>query len=256
MESPDDTARVAEGAPSLQPCVSTDLAEFTKTRAAQNLERLAGDRDLVFALALRHYEGPDWRRFAAVLAEYGYQVMSAWISSGRVFAKCAAIGIGLGGLEAPPRSTDDAAEIAGETVARAIRAFREKVLIPGRWDPSKGASLRTYFVGQCLFQFANVFRAWVSEQDIPPVDLDTLVKEFELQTPRKDMVHLAEFSQVIAQLKGVRDDDPRRIRALVAMGYTHADIAEMLNTTAKAIELKLYRAQKGGEYEGSTTSHR
>jgi hypothetical protein len=28
----------------------------------------------------------------------------------------------------------------------------------GKWDHTRGASLRTFFIGQCLFQLANVYR--------------------------------------------------------------------------------------------------
>jgi hypothetical protein len=107
------------------------------------------------------YEGPHWRRFADVLAGYGVQVIRSWVVNGKIFLRCREKGIGLNwGLK---RTADDAQELANETVARAVVAFREKVLIPRCWTPEKGASLKTFFVGQCVFQFPNVYRAWEVE---------------------------------------------------------------------------------------------
>jgi hypothetical protein len=63
-------------------------------------------------------------------------------------------------------SLDDALELSCETVAEAIRCFRERVLIPGKWDPTRKASLRTFFVGQCILQFPNIYRRWNTEQSL------------------------------------------------------------------------------------------
>jgi hypothetical protein len=38
------------------------------------------------------------------------------------------------------------------------------VLRRQRWDYRKGASLRTYFIGQCLSRFANVYRRWYTNE--------------------------------------------------------------------------------------------
>lgn len=47
--------------------------------------------------------------------------------------------------------------LARETAAAALHFFRFKVLMKGKWDAAKGASLATFFVGQCRLQFANVY---------------------------------------------------------------------------------------------------
>jgi hypothetical protein len=40
--------------------------------------------------------------------------------------------------------------LANLTVAFALQKFREQVLSPNRWDRTKGATLKTYFIVQCL----------------------------------------------------------------------------------------------------------
>jgi len=48
--------------------------------------------------------------------------------------------------------------------ARGLRYFIGEVLKPGKWDYRRGATLKTYFIGACLLQFANVFHLWATGQ--------------------------------------------------------------------------------------------
>jgi DNA-directed RNA polymerase specialized sigma24 family protein len=227
----------------LEPIAASDLVEFAETEAAKRLERLEADRELVLQLALRGYEGPAWQQFASALAEYGFQVVAAWTKSGLIFAKCTEKGLGLATFQAISRSSDDAEEIAGETVAIAIRAFRDKVLVPARWDPSRGATLRTFFIGQCIFQFPNVLRRWVAEQALPSVDTSVLAAQLERTThPSPDV--LVELSRSLKVLETLPNEHPAKIKTLAAMGYSHVEIAELLDCTEKAVEMKLYHARK------------
>jgi len=243
--------RVARNGPALKPADvdPNELAEFAGTEAARRMDRLAADRELVLQLALRKYEGPEWDMFAAALAEYGYQVIAAWTRSGIIFGKCNAKGLGLRTNAEVLRSADDAKELAGETVALAIRAFRDKVLIAGRWDPTRGASLKTFFIGQCIFQFPNTFRRWVAEQDTMPVDAATVGRELELQTPRRSTELMAEFARAIESLGKLPADHPTRLKVLMEMGYTQREIADLLDTTEKAIEMKIYRKRRRGRHD-------
>lgn len=220
-----------------------ELAEFSELDASRHLERLEADQELVLQLALRGYIGPEWNAFAAALAEYGFQVITAWICSGIIFGKCNARGLGLGVAPEDLRSIDVARELAGETVALAIRAFREKVLMANRWDPKKGASLKTFFIGQCVFQFPNTFRRWVSEQDAMPIDAQTVGRELELRAVRRPTDVMADVARAIESIRPLPDDHPTRLRVLMEMGYTQREIAALLNTTEKAIEMKLYRSR-------------
>ena len=51
-----------------------------------------------------------------------------------------------------------------ETVSKALHHFRVDVLMKKKWDYRKGETLRTYFVGQCLIRFANIYRAWYGNE--------------------------------------------------------------------------------------------
>ncbi len=53
-------------------------------------------------------------------------------------------------------------DLAIDTVVAALSAFRDEVLNlkENRWNPAKGASLKTFFIGQCKWQFPNVCQKW------------------------------------------------------------------------------------------------
>jgi hypothetical protein len=129
-------------------------------RKAQRLR----DQHLVDRLACRGFTGPEYATFAAEFAAYGLAVCRAWLTSGIIFSFCARRGRPLG---RPPDhwSSDDRHELALETVAVALKEFRERALVRRLWSPDGGASLKTYFIGTCLFVFPNVFRTWQRGED-------------------------------------------------------------------------------------------
>jgi hypothetical protein len=102
-----------------------------------------------------------WDPVATEFARYGLDVLGAWIAKGMVYGRVRAMwGYGL-----PPAPVDwldeDAIQaLATDTVLVALDKFRTEVLMRHRWDPTKGATLKTFFIGQCLFRFANVYLSW------------------------------------------------------------------------------------------------
>ena len=112
-------------------------------------------------LSVEGFEGEAWDKVAAALIDYGFQVMRAWVVTGEVFKKMTEKGRVY---RDPPRSgipRDDALMLAEDTVADAIVNFRDRVLKRGIWDPSRGANLTTFFIGNCLlYQFPNLYRRW------------------------------------------------------------------------------------------------
>ena len=125
----------------------------------------AADETLIEALREVNFQGDGWDRFAKELARYGLPIISSWISSLRIFAKCADKSVGCPG---PPHnirrlSDNKASEMVNEIIARALNKFRDQVLRPARWSPTGGASLNVMFITQCILQFPNVYRHWQVE---------------------------------------------------------------------------------------------
>ncbi len=137
------------------------LQRFEHTNEAQDVDRLAWDRRLLDRVMWSGYTGPSWEKFAYRLVAYGLRVIQAWIFSGEIVNKCTSKGWGQGLKDDPlMRRPGVAEELANATVAEAIVKFRDEVLIPGKWDPTRGASLKTFFIGQALMRYRNVYRSW------------------------------------------------------------------------------------------------
>jgi DNA-directed RNA polymerase specialized sigma24 family protein len=218
------------------------LEAFEQSRAAEHLARLEADAELAAQLMLSQYQGRGWDMFAQALAEYGVQVIGAWVGGRErlIFAKCAAKGIGA--LVPVDYDKDDARGLANETVVRAIAAFREKVLVPGRWRPAKGASLKTFFVGQCLFQFPNVYRKWQREQ-VKARKARRIVGRMDpdFLRPVTPVEIAAELRREIDKLSALGFDSPDALAIAQRYGYTVAELAEIVGTTDRAIEGRIYR---------------
>jgi len=61
------------------------LLEPEYLELAEQVDRLAGDVELVTLLALGGYEGRDWDYFATELAKYGLAVLGGWMRRGLIF---------------------------------------------------------------------------------------------------------------------------------------------------------------------------
>lgn len=209
------------------------------------VSRLEGDAALVDVLREDAFKGPRWERFAMELASYGLPVVRSWVITGT--ARHGTIGPYFVPRVSPnwEQLMDDAIEIAGETIAFALRDFRCKVLIPGLWSPREGASLKTYFIGQCLFKLPNVCRRWAREAKpvpgrIPADDVDVVDTRSDV-----DLARLAELGDELRCLRRLNKDKRGWAAAcLRAEGYSQAEIGELFGVTEKAIELMLYRLRR------------
>lgn len=207
-------------------------------REAARIERLTADRELVDRVMLEGYAGPTWERFRRALAEYGLAVLCAWIRSGRIFVECKTKGFGA----ISRRKAEDvhgAESLAGETVAVSLRFFREQVLIPGRWDVTRGASLSTYFIGACVRHFPNVYlradgHALTEHLQEDVTVLETLADRAAFSRPDRRV-------ELASAIDSMEDEILREILLDEAEGYTQDETASRLRLTRWAIEGRLRR---------------
>lgn len=225
----------------------------------ERVERLAADQLVYEALKLAGFQGPDWDRFADTLARYGFPIVRAWVLTMRIFHECAKKGVkgarsaGRGGR---PFTDDDADQLADDTVTAAIIAFRDKVLVPGHWSASGGASLRSFFFRQCLFAFPNVYRRWQRENRIRPevplyVDGDDGLTDLFIEPADPSLAGgdpagaVAAHDEVLQALREVvRNDRDRAMVVLRAAGYADAEIADLLDETLGTVEGVFYRLRR------------
>lgn len=216
-----------------------DLADELSDQR-ERLERLQADEDLLLALQLHGLSGPPWNRFSRELVRYGLGVLRTWIYRGTIYGKAKALtGYGLGRIEGWP-DPETVEELAADTVVAALAYFRDKVLKTHRWQSSGGASLGTFFIGQCLYQFANIYRSALRaeleriEQAVTPMaelpeDRFDPIKGIEETIVARDAV-----AEAMALLS---TDRARRALLLQEIGYTQREIADELGLAdAKSVE--------------------
>lgn len=236
--------------PSPHPSRRKNDVDATKEDTGERLRRLEGDKNLVVALRERNFDGAHYVYFTSVLAQYGVAVLRAWIRDGKIHQKIRDKGFGslppepwLGALRDDPET---AMELALETVAHALNAFRDKVLVPGRWKPEGGASLKTFFVGQCCMQFGNVYRVWHTQASrerfidtVEDVALDVFadfVEGQERKVLQQDLVQRT--------LGKIKDERARNAFYLKAIhGLTYQEIARKMGVTDKTLERLISRAR-------------
>ncbi|GHD50854.1 sigma-70 family RNA polymerase sigma factor [Mycetocola manganoxydans] len=234
------------------------LTQFEKLSPAENLARLDTDRQLVEELRAQNFSGLHWNYYATELAKYGLAVLTGWTMRGLIFDRVKKYS--FGGLPQPIddalRDHQTAESLAGEVVAISLRAFRERVLIPGKWDPSKGASIKTFFIGQCLMQFPNIYRKWHTEtydqasMRAESINDDENFDEDLLANGEDVAVTVTIQSEIDRALEAVKDPRAKKAYVLAAAGHTHEEIGQHLEMTPKAVERMLHyerskRRQKG-----------
>lgn len=214
--------------------------EASAGELADSVDRMAADVELVTDMALERFEGPVWRHFANELAKYGVAVLRSWLATGSIYRHCADKGWPVKRLSRD--FTDDEVEgLADETVAEALHHFRAGVLMQRKWDSRRGATLRTYFIGQCLIRFPNVynvFRTDVIRHGHEPTDeLEPLFKVSDLRPgPERHVVpHLTSLHA----LETVKSPRVRKVMLMTAEGWSQSDIADAMGTTEKTVERML-----------------
>lgn len=217
-----------------------EAEEEPPPKAHEYLERLLADSELLLRLQLSGYAEEEWHPVAAEFARYGLGVLQAWIATGRIFGQVRA----KTGYRLTPSETgldEDAVQtLATDTVVAALRAFLEKVLKQNRWDPAKGASLKTFFIGQCVLQFPNAYKKWIRQQRWQSRTLPGGVAvHLERRTPPaagadRELLRGEEFRTALALLSTQK---ARVAFAMQNLGYTHEEIASHLGMTdVKAVE--------------------
>ncbi|PBC93690.1 hypothetical protein BX281_1528 [Streptomyces sp. Ag82_O1-15] len=233
-------------------------------RIQEQIDRRLADKRILGALAEHGFSGPLYDRFVQELARYGVSVLRAWLHSGYIFKLVAERGFGLQphelDLEELASNSDLREELATMTVALALPRFRERAFIEKGWSYEGGASITTYFMGACAYDFPNEFRKYRAAEERQRRSLRQQQDRYE---PR--VTNLSVADEVLGNLRvldTLTDIDDLRTRAAVALtldGYTQAEIQELLDAKSeRAIEALIYRwrtktkkqARKEGEQRG------
>lgn len=213
------------------------------------VDRLAGDVSVYRDLRSAKFVGTEQALFEDALARYGFAVIGAWISHGVMEQKCREKWQlrNLSELEGIKLTARDVEELTMDTVAAAVEGFRNNVLARGKWDPKKGAALRTFFIGQCEFQYPDVARRWKRQRR----DLltDSALDDAQLGRLTHSVLGNAEADVIQADsiaehLSPVKRDDAKIALVMRSHQYSNSEIAQELGTTVKTVEGLLSVARK------------
>jgi DNA-directed RNA polymerase specialized sigma24 family protein len=208
-------------------------------------ERLEADAELVALLAEDAFSGPRYEEFERSLYAYGKSVLMAWMRTGEIFTQCRRWEIFLNPLPRPFRS-DDRLDLANRTLAAALPSFRLRALVGGGWSPEGGASITTYFAKGLPIQFSNPYKSWCRQaradierqsRTAPESALLSLALTAETSDPQSMYI----LSETVREELGRLDSETRAILRMTSYGYGYAEIAEVLDMTARAVEAKMYR---------------
>ncbi|MEU4584463.1 hypothetical protein AB0F92_20570 [Kitasatospora aureofaciens] len=213
----------------------------------ESIDRRMADQRIVQLLTRDGFQGPRYDQFIDELVRYGIAVLRAWMYTGRIFQLVAQRGFGLNPheleLEELHDNSDLRDELATMTIARALPRFRQQAFVEGGWRFDGGASITTYFMGACAYDFPNEFRRWKTSEE-----RQSRALRRQQEVYREPVSSVSVADEVIGNLRvltGIEKIDNPTTRAAVALtidGFSQEEIRELLDAkTVRAIEGLLYR---------------
>jgi DNA-directed RNA polymerase specialized sigma24 family protein len=208
----------------------------------------APDVDLCARLRASGCQGKEWEVFAAAIYTKAVRTTYRWITEdGFIFQRCHERRRGVASGDLSEWSTADIRALAHETVVASFDLFKRVGILGGGWDPSKGASLFTYFMNGVILCFPNVFRRvnkertrWQYRVELHN-DLKYLKGIDELAVNDFD----AAPADLVSDLLGaIRSPDQRRVAELYFIySRSTTQIAEQLRKTEASVRSLLNRAR-------------
>lgn len=230
--------------------------EFTRPRSRElwlqseglspkeRLDRLAGDTDLYRTIKTSNFVGEDWEFVAGEMARYGMAVFEAWMASGVITERCLEKKVkGVPALpEAVRRDRHLCEDIVAETVGSALLKFRDEVLKKDIWDPTKGASLRTFFIRQCMWRYGDALRRVVSGRahEVRTNDAE-LLDQTAVNHVEDDVIRMATADLL---LKGATSERAARAFAMHVSGFDNRTIATDIGASVDSVKSLIKRERK------------
>lgn len=208
----------------------------------------AADVQRVAEVAAAGFEGPLWDALIEELTKYAWPRLHGLIYKGTI----GQVSTGSPHPALSPelhqllrQSVDHRDELVVEALLRAPEKFREH-LRAGRWDPEKGKSLPSYYLGSVAAAFWARYQSWErrlrAERKALAAIAQTLPAETDLAGPDLDL----RMSQQAALLEILTDADPwqRAIAGRILAGHTQVEIAHELGLSVGAVGVRMRGLRK------------
>lgn len=208
-------------------------------------------------------EPPRWAVIKDGLWLYGDRTLRRWFRTPRELQEaCARSNVPSTGLRAEDyftlrRSGDARTDLATGVLLNAMPKFEQALRTStkgttGYWDPEKGRSLPSFFLGRCAQEVPGVARPWSDERSSKAWsrtrDLDD--QAWEALPAGVDVERVADLRGATQALWLHANDRQRAVLVLLWQGYSAVDAAEELQVTARTVEGRVrqlrLRAQKLG----------
>jgi DNA-directed RNA polymerase specialized sigma24 family protein len=181
-----------------------------------------------------------WGLVRVELADYAYWAVFGAIRKATIFGEVARHGRPVPRPSWLRIDKDAAKELAGETVAAALRTFEQRARAGRAWRwmecEQRRTAITTYFMTCCFLHFSNVYRKWFREQlgDVP-YGLDSGLPDVGVW----DDYRLEDVEAVLDRYLGSESDGNRKIVLGTIRGLTTEEIAQETNRTPDAVRSRL-----------------
>ena len=231
-----------------------DFVSQRQLAMADNLTRRQQDHQFLMMLAAADFAGARWEYFANELAAYGIPVLMSWTRTRKIAKLCADKGRPIRPLPTNWQA-EDRLDLTTITIAKAINVFRDKVLRPGTWDPARGATIKSFFMGSVIQQFPNYYNSWYDERlrNLALLVRHSLEESPDLAVakpsgPVSDPARTAIDRHYLVQVLRDMPEDLRIACLLLYEGHSIKDAATAIGKTGDALseQLRRYRHGRGG----------
>ena len=179
---------------------------------------------------------------------YGFACIKKWILTKELLPKCREK------LDFVPNdedvrldllTPDEAEEIAQDIVVQSVLEFREDALVGGKWSPTGGASLKTFFVGRCLMEACKVLKQRARELKRAARYIQEVEEDDLLELPSRDMPLETQFEldDELRRVAGVLSAKELEVARLRAEGLSAKEIADRLGTLPRSVYKALERVR-------------
>lgn len=221
------------------------------------------DAELVARFAADGFDSPEFHVWFSGLINKVSGELDTWICNEMVYVKLRSYPLKPINLEPSPAEREalrtrhaEREDLVAEAINAIGKDFVDKALRGGKWDPRRGASVKTFFTRAVLFKFATAFKRWRNERiaithrfpDLVTLRSPEAGVDFrtELETElRRDQQHAA--------VTAVAESDmDREIMACLSKGMGERAIAEQLGLKSpkRVRTVKKHMKQAYGEFEG------